>query len=193
MSLDDVEDYLINASESDDSLQVSGGDEDGAEGILVGLEGVFAEYLYPFEIGSPFMPGDLLGDLVAIAREYGAERMYADLADQIEAFEGIEVSITNYDRKRLERRHNRVFINDHFQMHYPSPYPYKRPMSGSKTAKDWLTDRFNRHHVGLYANLEIPTQMNMAPADLWPSSWIPIHKLSPFPMRISNGIVPDPD
>lgn len=181
-NLDDLAGCLIDWSESDDYVRVTGIGPFASEGIAVALENVITEYRYPFEFGDPFRAGDLLSDLIAIDRERGAELGYQELAEQIEDVEGIEVSVSisyDYDPGKLKRQHHRLFINEYLQVQYPRPYPYKRPMGGSKTAKEWLTDRFERHYPGLGASLANPLPMETTLGALRSPSWVPLHERAP--------------
>lgn len=84
---------------------------------------------------------------------------YEELERQIVEIEGIPVGVMvdyDVDLARVKPRHRRQQLVGGEVVQFPTDYPYRTLMSGSKTFGDWIADRFERHYPGLKAHLLSP-------------------------------------
>ena len=134
-NLVEVQDMLSDDCDVDISLE-----EEGSEGIVV--SGHSMTY--------PFILRDLHSMADDIDLEYVAEIGYTELASQIYQVEDFDVEVTlGWDDTYVEAEHDRRELDNCAIVQFPSPYPYRRAMSGRKTIADWRTIRFERNYPGL--------------------------------------------
>ena len=60
------------------------------------------------------------------------------------------------DDASVKPRHRRRKLDSGVVVQFPRDYPYRAPISGSKTVADWIAGRFERNFPGLEASLLPP-------------------------------------
>lgn len=130
-----------------------------SNGIEVRVDARGTELEYPFSIEEL---RETVQELELVAE---AGCAYEELGRQITEIEGIPVGVMvdyDVDPARVKPRHRRRQLGGGEIVQFPTDYPYRTLMSGSKTFGDWIADRFERHYPGLEAHL-LPPDENLPP------------------------------